>query len=443
MVSKADKNWWAFSIDSESRASHPVFTGDMAVNPPLSDGRRLLDYHCYLGLDKLLHCQVPSSMIPDERIFIITHQMFELTFKQMIFDLAVIASTIANLMLVQGGSRELLRASQDQDSWHPALTASARLEFSAKEVIPILSRYLGKGRDKGETFSSIEFGGFRTHLAPASGFQTAQFRLIQRALGKTNLLRIRIFPGEEYWRNYANKEDGLIRVVDPLVLGKDASVVFPRKKNSPLALVADLDNLVHKLLARFQDLADATPQDQMLDEIREYHVAKIGEEFSRFLTRRRKVQMRMNALPKDAAERDAKAVDILMRDLKREIRRENLRRKSFNAARAGFLNLSRVAPRSPLEEVIANLISTDDSLHSPTKAESFLSLHLKLAGERISDLERDAERRGEAAPFSGTGGGGIPYLHYMSKYLIPLFPALVACRQLNGQSAMMIDPSFD
>src|ERR1700674_4069574 len=99
MIPHADTNWWDFTIDSNERDKNTaVIRGNRQVNPGTPDGRFLLDYHRYIGLDQLLSCQVPSSRIPDERVFIITHQLFELVFKQMIFDFAVIAKTFEVLL---------------------------------------------------------------------------------------------------------------------------------------------------------------------------------------------------------------------------------------------------------------------------------------------------------------------------------------------------------
>src|SRR3990170_4406511 len=97
---KPDANWWSFSIDEEERGkkiSGGESAGTVEVNP-IAGGLRLLSYHQYLGLERLLHCQVPSAHAPEERIFIITHQLFELVFKQMIFDLGVIAETFRLLL---------------------------------------------------------------------------------------------------------------------------------------------------------------------------------------------------------------------------------------------------------------------------------------------------------------------------------------------------------
>src|SRR6185369_4324888 len=83
-----------------------------------------------------------------------------------------------------------------------------------------------------------------------SGFQSAQFRLIQRVLGKVNLLSVRLFPAEEYWRQYEAAEDrGPASVVDPVILRSDAETADPSTE-SPLCLVAATDDLAHRVLSR-------------------------------------------------------------------------------------------------------------------------------------------------------------------------------------------------
>src|SRR5450755_3148558 len=111
-----ETSWWTFSID-ESVRSDPArsrFTGELDVNPELPDGRRMLDYHAYLGLDQLLASQRPSSSIPDERVFIITHQLHELAFKMVAFDFAVIARTLEAL-IASGDADAVLRRSHEDE----------------------------------------------------------------------------------------------------------------------------------------------------------------------------------------------------------------------------------------------------------------------------------------------------------------------------------------
>ncbi|HKW44196.1 MAG TPA: hypothetical protein VJN22_00980, partial [Candidatus Eremiobacteraceae bacterium] len=63
--------------------------------------------------------------------------------------------------------------------------------------------------------------------------------------------------------------------------------------------------------------------------------------------------------------------------------------------------------------------------------DSFLSVHLRVTRERLRQVNAYAAKQGDAEPTSGTGGGGIEYLGWAQKHLIPLFPALVAFREVG------------
>src|SRR5689334_7672903 len=142
MSPKPDANWWAFAIDPEARRSpeRSRLSGELDINPPSPDGRQRLDYHNYLDLDKLLQAQVPGSLIPDERVFVITHQLFDLVFKMMIFDCAVLAATFDKLLCLPDADEFLRVATGDGEFWRPALTAAGRLRFSSKELLPTVMK---------------------------------------------------------------------------------------------------------------------------------------------------------------------------------------------------------------------------------------------------------------------------------------------------------------
>ena len=89
----------------------------------------------------------------DELLFITIHQVYELWFKQLLFEL----ESIRDAMLE-------FRAGRAQ---HLLLRAHA-IERVLIEQIPVL-----------ETMSPQDFLEFRNHLAPASGFQSVQFREIE------------------------------------------------------------------------------------------------------------------------------------------------------------------------------------------------------------------------------------------------------------------------
>ena len=78
-------------------------------------------------------------------------------------------------------------------------------------------------------FSTIEYELFRDFLAPASGFQTAQLRLIQRALGKVAAPRMPVFPGDAFGQALHGLPRGHVALGDPLVLRWRARPCFPAR----------------------------------------------------------------------------------------------------------------------------------------------------------------------------------------------------------------------
>jgi hypothetical protein len=151
-----------------------------------------------------------------------------------------------------------------EDFWSPVLHASGRLTHSSRRVLPTLLQYLDRKSGKDETegssvelFHPDEFKKFRDNLVPASGFQTAQFRLIGRALGKSNLFDVRVFPSWKFHKHYLGKGkgDGLpLSLVDPLIL-RDGEIIATPPRNSTWETVASVDDLAHKVLARLATLA--------------------------------------------------------------------------------------------------------------------------------------------------------------------------------------------
>jgi tryptophan 2,3-dioxygenase len=119
----------------------------------------LLTYGGYLKLPELLSLQQLLSDPPvhDELLFIVVHQTYELWFKQLLFEL--------------GSVRDRLFAGESELARH-FLTRIHAIERVLIEHIEVL-----------ETMSPQDFLAFRDHLAPASGFQSAQFREIEIVSG--------------------------------------------------------------------------------------------------------------------------------------------------------------------------------------------------------------------------------------------------------------------
>jgi tryptophan 2,3-dioxygenase len=118
-----------------------------------------LSYGAYLRLPALLAQQVPESDPPahDELLFITVHQAYELWFAEMLFELSA-----ARDALLAGDSRRGTALLCRVSSVWQVLIAQ----------IPVL-----------ETMTPQDFLAFRSLLAPASGFQSVQFREIEFVSG--------------------------------------------------------------------------------------------------------------------------------------------------------------------------------------------------------------------------------------------------------------------
>ncbi len=135
-------------------------------------------YGSYLMVPELLSLQRcvshdPSTGKPehDETLFIIIHQVYELWFKQILHEIDLI------LTLLNG------------DQIHAARN-------HLKRVLKILKTLVGQ-LDVLETMTPAEFASFRSFLANASGFQSAQFRELEFALGIKDRIQIEWFSGAE------------------------------------------------------------------------------------------------------------------------------------------------------------------------------------------------------------------------------------------------------
>jgi tryptophan 2,3-dioxygenase len=115
----------------------------------------LLTYGSYLHLSDLLDQQIPESSPPahDELLFITIHQVYELWFKLLLAEL----TDARDRMLL--GETYLPRVRLER------CLSIERLLISQVDVI--------------DTMTPQDFLAFRTKLAPASGFQSSQFREIE------------------------------------------------------------------------------------------------------------------------------------------------------------------------------------------------------------------------------------------------------------------------
>jgi len=165
--------------DNERPAERPAELStelDINVDSDRQRGPRDPYYRDYLGLDQILNAQNPLSKIgPEEKpaheemLFIIIHQTYELWFKQVLHEIGSIIEIFGNPPV--------------QD--HNMGKICNRLE----RVIEIF-KVLVQQFTVLETMYPTSFLEFRSFLVPASGFQSAQFRVLENRLGLRSDLRL-------------------------------------------------------------------------------------------------------------------------------------------------------------------------------------------------------------------------------------------------------------
>jgi tryptophan 2,3-dioxygenase len=124
-------------------------------------------YEEYLQLDKVLSAQYPLSqnygqMAHDEMLFIVVHQAHELWFKQILTEISSVISIFAEQTV-------------NDKHMNLAVARLARVTDIQKLLVDHL-RIL-------ESMTPHDFLEFRRFLNPASGFQSAQFRMLESSLG--------------------------------------------------------------------------------------------------------------------------------------------------------------------------------------------------------------------------------------------------------------------
>jgi tryptophan 2,3-dioxygenase len=117
-----------------------------------------LTYGSYLCLDELLACQRPATDEHDELLFVVIHQVYELWFKQILHETALL--------------QRRLEAGNPSGALH-----------TARRIAKILKTIVGQ-LDVLETMTPRQFASFRPNLGSASGFQSNQFRVIEACLGR-------------------------------------------------------------------------------------------------------------------------------------------------------------------------------------------------------------------------------------------------------------------
>lgn len=166
-------------------------------------------YRDYLQLNKILQAQKLESdqhgaHAHDEMLFIITHQTYELWFKQVLFEVDSIRSFFSQPTVDE----------KDLGTIYQRLTRVIEIFKVLVDQITIM-----------ETMTPLDFLDFRNYLVPASGFQSLQFRLLEMKLGirlgsagslpiEFYLERLGLLEEEKKALISANQEPGLLQLLE-------------------------------------------------------------------------------------------------------------------------------------------------------------------------------------------------------------------------------------
>src|SRR5258708_15955666 len=160
----------AFPADFRRSTPHPwslARTPSAAKGSSMSSPDADFYYADYLKLPALLAAQQPESVrhgkpAHDEMLFIIVHQTYELWFKQILHELDRIQVDFGGDVV--------------EDEYLGRIVHGLE---RINEILKLLIQQL----EVLETMTPLDFLDFRDFLFPASGFQSAQFRLIEIRLG--------------------------------------------------------------------------------------------------------------------------------------------------------------------------------------------------------------------------------------------------------------------
>ncbi len=231
----------------------------------MSDGP--LYYGEYLKLGQILDAQQLESSAKgetahDEMLFIIIHQVYELWFKQILWELDDVAR-IFNADIID--ERDIGRAVK-------------RLE-RVVEIQKVLVQQI----DVLETMTPLDFLDFRDLLIPASGFQSAQFRIVENRLGMRPEDRV-TYANVRY--SYRLSEDDRERVEATESGGSLFLLVEKWLERTPFLVAGEFNfwqayrSAVDNMFAADMELVSA--HTMLTDEAKEAQLRTLKESASRF-----------------------------------------------------------------------------------------------------------------------------------------------------------------
>ncbi|NUU64784.1 tryptophan 2,3-dioxygenase [Enterobacteriaceae bacterium BIT-l23] len=206
-----------------------------------------MDYSDYLKLNQLLTLQQPKSPHSEHRnenLFIITHQTYELWFKQLIIEIHHVIDSISTGEIAA------------------AINTMQRITIIMQTIVDQISII--------ETLKSHEFQRFRNYLGSASGFQSWQFAGIEALLGKPDNKKLQQYQCDNeiqkklaaIIRPVSLREVVCEQLIGAGIPGQDNKKVIKTMLESPscesilLNQLLDLDSLLQKWRYRHVKLVE-------------------------------------------------------------------------------------------------------------------------------------------------------------------------------------------
>lgn len=145
-------------------------------------------YSSYLDLEKILDAQHPASEAHDELLFIVVHQASELWLKLCLHELTA------------------ARAAIESDRLRPAFKMLARVARAQEQLI--------QSWDVLSTMTPHDYSLVRPFLGSSSGFQSAQYRMMEFMLGGRDPKHIAIHENLGDWGSRLKREIGRASLYD-------------------------------------------------------------------------------------------------------------------------------------------------------------------------------------------------------------------------------------
>ncbi|XP_017548859.1 tryptophan 2,3-dioxygenase A [Pygocentrus nattereri] len=222
------------------------------VNKPSKGG---IIYGDYLQLDKvvssqLLQSELKGNKIHDEHLFIVTHQAYELWFKQILWELDSV--------------REIFISGHVRDERN-MLKVNTRIHR-----IVMIFRLLVDQFAVLETMTALDFFDFREYLTPASGFQSLQFRLLENKIGVPESQRVP-YNRRHYRDNFRGQDIELLQQSEKeptlLQLVEKWLERTPGLEEDGFNFWGKLESNIFEGLRRGKDKIEQKPDSEMKEEL--------------------------------------------------------------------------------------------------------------------------------------------------------------------------------